>query len=87
MQRQLLVWDIITAMSGAMMAESLGRRKLWLVSFVGMLLVNVPFGVCSALFAKNGNLAAGKAVIAFSYLYQGYVDTIKRPATSKLERS
>ncbi|GAA6011711.1 hypothetical protein JCM10207_004219 [Rhodosporidiobolus poonsookiae] len=65
------VWNIITAMSGAMMAESLGRRKLWLVSFVGMLLVNVPFGVCSALFAKNGNLAAGKAVIAFSYLYQG----------------
>ncbi|GAA5894048.1 hypothetical protein JCM6882_007971 [Rhodosporidiobolus microsporus] len=70
-QQTAIVFNIITAMSGAMLAESLGRRKLWLVSFVGMLCVNIPFGACSALFAKNGNQAAGKAVIALSYLYQG----------------
>ncbi|GAA6032117.1 hypothetical protein JCM8097_007081 [Rhodosporidiobolus ruineniae] len=67
----LQVWQIITAVSGAMFAERLGRRKLWLTSFIGMLLVNIPFGVCSMLFTEHGNQSAGKAVIAMVFLYQG----------------
>ncbi|KII95906.1 hypothetical protein PLICRDRAFT_150906 [Plicaturopsis crispa FD-325 SS-3] len=67
----LQIWNYITSVTGAMLAERLGRRKLWLISFGGMLLVNIPFGACSALFAEKNNIAAGRAVIALIFLYSG----------------
>ncbi|OXG33120.1 hexose transporter protein [Cryptococcus neoformans Bt120] len=68
----LQVFNWLTSVSGAMLVERLGRRALWLTSFGGMLAVNVPFGACSALYAKRGDLAAGRAVVALVFLYNGF---------------
>ncbi|KIR50834.1 hexose transporter [Cryptococcus gattii Ru294] len=68
----LQIFNWLTSVTGAMLVERLGRRALWLTSFGGMLAVNIPFGACSALYAKRGDLAAGRAVVALVFLYNGF---------------
>ncbi|WWC59833.1 uncharacterized protein I303_102395 [Kwoniella dejecticola CBS 10117] len=68
----LQIFNWLTSVTGAMLVERLGRRFLWLASFGGMLAVNIPFGACSAIYAKYNNLKAGRAVIALVFLYQGF---------------
>ncbi|KAE8542219.1 hypothetical protein D1P53_001705 [Cryptococcus gattii VGV] len=68
----LQIFNWLTSVTGAMLVERLGRRALWLTSFGGMLAVNIPFGACSALYAKRRDLAAGRAVVALVFLYNGF---------------
>lgn len=68
----LQIFNWLTSVTGAMLVERLGRRALWLTSFGGMLAVNIPFGACSALYTKRGDLAAGRAVVALVFLYNGF---------------
>ncbi|KAE9989014.1 hypothetical protein EG328_003331 [Venturia inaequalis] len=65
----LQIWNLICSVIGVLLAERMGRRKLWLTSFFGMILANVPFTIASAMYTKNGSDAAAKAVVVFLFLY------------------
>lgn len=65
----LQIWNLLCSVIGVLLAERMGRRKLWLTSFFGMMLANVPFTIASAMYAKNGSDAAARAVVVFLFLY------------------
>lgn len=52
-----------------MIVERAGRRLLFIVSTLGMLLFFSLQTICSARFAITGNDAAAHAVIAFIFLF------------------
>ncbi|WVF67416.1 hypothetical protein IAT40_002172 [Kwoniella sp. CBS 6097] len=78
-QQTGIIWNWITSLTGVALVERVGRRGLWLASFGGMLIANIPFGACSALYAKHGNLSAGRAVIFLVFLYQGFYNIGSNP--------
>lgn len=65
----LQIWNLLCSIFGVLLAERMGRRKLWLTSFFGMMLANVPFTIASAVYTKNGSDAAARAVVVFLFLY------------------
>lgn len=89
----LQIWSWFVAMGGALCSERFGRKTLLIVSACGMLVTMSIVTACSAVYANSGNIAAGRAVIAFLYLFFGcycigftpipplYVAEISTPAT------
>ncbi|KAH8804504.1 general substrate transporter [Xylogone sp. PMI_703] len=67
----LQVYNWILAITGALLAERAGRRRLFLVSTCTMLLFMILVLTCSAVFANTGSHAAGTAVIVFLFLFLG----------------
>ncbi|TVY91108.1 Lactose permease [Lachnellula willkommii] len=63
------IWNLLCALAGAFLVDRLGRRTLWLASFAGMVLANVPLTVASAVYAEHGSKAAAYAVVVFLFLY------------------
>ncbi|KAF4540679.1 Sugar transporter [Lasiodiplodia theobromae] len=64
------VWNLVCSAVGAVvLAERLGRRPLWLLSFAGMMAANVPLTVASARYAAKGSQGAARAVVVFLFLY------------------
>ncbi|KAF7198327.1 Lactose permease [Pseudocercospora fuligena] len=63
------IWNLICSLVGAYLAESIGRRPLWLASFIGMICANVPLTISSARYAKNGSNAAAYTTVVFLFLY------------------
>lgn len=65
----MAIWNLLCAILGAALVDRLGRRKLWLASFIGMIAANVPLTIASAIYAQNGSQAAAKTVVVFLFLY------------------
>ncbi|KAH7323461.1 general substrate transporter [Rhexocercosporidium sp. MPI-PUGE-AT-0058] len=67
----LNIVNLISSLIGAFLAERVGRRKLWMGSFMAMITIAVPFITLSAVFAqsnpKNTNTAYGVVVCLFLY--------------------
>ena len=63
------VWNLICSVAGALLADRLGRRPLWLISFVGMIAANVPLTISSAMYKQHGSTAAAYSTIVFLFLY------------------
>jgi MFS family permease len=53
----------------AFLIDKIGRRPLFLVATVSMLVCFVAWTICSARFEINGSDAAGRAVVAFIWLF------------------
>ncbi|KAK4688187.1 hypothetical protein P7C73_g1921, partial [Tremellales sp. Uapishka_1] len=69
----LQIMNYITSVVGASLAESVGRRKLWLSSFGIMLVANVVLTATSATYAKAPTAGVGGGVIFAVFLYDlGY---------------
>ncbi|CAK9782345.1 unnamed protein product [Cutaneotrichosporon oleaginosum] len=64
----LQIWNGISAMTGALVCEKFGRRKIWLTSIMGQFISYAIITLGSALFA-NGNSAAAYPVLAFLFIY------------------
>lgn len=76
----LQVWNAIFAVIGALLTERLGRRPLWLLSAIGMLISEVCTTIASALFAEDSsNSAAGYAGIVFIFFLYGSYDLAMTP--------
>ncbi|KAK9250763.1 general substrate transporter [Lipomyces tetrasporus] len=75
----LQVWNAICAAGGALAAEKYGRRPLWLISTVLMLIFFVIVTALSATFAEKQIKAAGSAVVAFLFLFFGSYDIAYTP--------
>lgn len=63
------IWNLICSLIGAYLAESIGRRPLWLASFIGMICANVPLTISSAQYSKTGSKGAAYSTVVFLFLY------------------
>ena len=70
----LQIFNWLAAIGGSLLCERLGRRFLWLTSAIGMLASFVVITACSAVYANTQAVAAGRAVMAFLFVYFGFYD-------------
>lgn len=57
------------AIGFSQLVDRVGRRKLFLIAAVGMLISFSVWTGCSAVYAQTGNSGAGSAVIAMVFLF------------------
>lgn len=69
----LQVWNLFLAVSAAFSVDTLGRRRLFLISCFGMLASYVCISGLSGSFAHTAHAATGIAVIPFLFIYYGFV--------------
>ncbi|KAL4885269.1 general substrate transporter [Aspergillus karnatakaensis] len=68
----LQIWSFLVAIGfSAFLVDVLGRRKLFMIAAVGMLITFSVWTGCSAVYDQNGDSKAGSAVIAMIFLYYG----------------
>ncbi|EXF83954.1 hypothetical protein CFIO01_08458 [Colletotrichum fioriniae PJ7] len=68
----LQIWSFLVAICFSVyFIEKLGRRILFLIAAVGMLVVFSVWTGCSAVYAQTGNKGAGSAVLAMIFLFYG----------------
>ena len=65
----LQIWSFLVAVGFSQLVDKVGRRKLFLIAAVGMLLSFSVWTGCSAVYAQSGNEGAGSAVIAMVFLF------------------
>ncbi|KAH7001013.1 sugar transporter [Ilyonectria destructans] len=75
----LQVWNLILAVGAAASVDRVGRRFLFLLSSVGMLVSFVLISALSGTFDTTGNKAAGLAVVPFLFIYYGFYDIAFTP--------
>ncbi|KAI0684104.1 general substrate transporter [Cytidiella melzeri] len=75
----LQVWNLIAAMTGAMLIDKLGRRTLFIISNVGMLFDFALWTITTALFNELHIAAAAKATLAFVFLFYFFYDVAYTP--------
>lgn len=68
----LQIWSFLVAISfSVFLVDKFGRKLLFMIAGVGMLLVFSAWTGCSAVYAETGNKGAGKAVMAMIFLFYG----------------
>jgi hypothetical protein len=65
----LQIWNLAITICASFTVERAGRRLLFIVSTIGMIVFFTLQTVCSAEFAIHGTQGAAHAVIAFIFLY------------------
>lgn len=75
---QILNWLVATFL-GALMVDRLGRRTLFLASTAGMLASYIAWTGLTAFFVSSSSEAAGRAVVAFIFLYYFFYDIAWTP--------
>ncbi|KAM0698519.1 hypothetical protein Q7P36_001986 [Cladosporium allicinum] len=65
----LQIWSFLVAVGFSQLVDKVGRRKLFLIAAVGMLLSFSIWTGCSAVYAQTENEGAGAAVIAMVFLF------------------
>ena len=70
---QIFNWTI-SVVAGAMMVDRLGRRTLFLISTIGMLMSYICWTALNSVFARDNNQTAGYAVLAFIFIYYFFYD-------------
>lgn len=63
------IWNLLWAIVGIILADRVGRRPLWLTSFVGMVFANVPLTIASAMYKEHGLSSAAYTSVVFMFLY------------------
>ncbi|KAJ5288637.1 hypothetical protein N7478_001667 [Penicillium angulare] len=75
----LQIWNLLSSLAGALLADKIGRRTLWLTSFIGMIFANVPLTISSAIYSKRGYKGASYAVVVFLFLYDAFFNLANNP--------
>ncbi|GAA6003137.1 hypothetical protein JCM10207_001766 [Rhodosporidiobolus poonsookiae] len=75
----LALFNLVLAGVGASLVERVGRRKLWLISTVGMLFSYTILIGLSGGFASTQDKNTGLATIAFIFLTYGFYDIAWTP--------
>lgn len=65
----LQIWSFLVAIGFTQLVDRVGRRKLFLIAAVGMLVSFSVWTGCSAVYAQTGDSGAGSAVIAMVFLF------------------
>jgi MFS family permease len=77
----LQIWNLICAVTAAVIVDKVGRRPLWLVSTTGMLVFFVLQTICTGVYTEQGVKSAGTASIAMIFLYYTFYDAAWTPLT------
>lgn len=64
------VWNFLIAVSSALLVERIGRRPLFRISTVGMLVTFTTWTICSAVYAETAAHGAAMAVLVLIFLFQ-----------------
>ncbi|CAG9990950.1 unnamed protein product [Clonostachys byssicola] len=64
------IWNWLIALTTAFFVERIGRRPLFRISTIGMLVMFTAWTIASERFAVTGLKAAGTAVLALIFVYQ-----------------
>jgi len=79
----LQLWNVVTAYSGALSVDRLGRRTLWLTSAAGMTVTYAIITACSAVYSNSPeadpNVSAGRAVVGFFFIYYLFYNLAMSP--------
>ncbi|KAJ3800534.1 hexose transporter [Lentinula aff. detonsa] len=75
----LAIWNLICALIASSLVERLGRRFMFLLSGIGMLVFFTSQTIAFAQFEINGQPAAAHSVIAFIFLYYACYDIAFTP--------
>lgn len=63
------IWNLLWAICGVVLADKIGRRPLWLTSFIAMVFANVPLTISSAMYKKHKSQSAAYTSVVFMFLY------------------
>ncbi|KAH7139923.1 general substrate transporter [Dactylonectria estremocensis] len=75
---QIFNWLVATFL-GALMVDKLGRRPLFLISTTGMLASYIAWTGLTSYFVESHNEAAGRAVVAFIFIFYFFYDIAWTP--------
>jgi MFS family permease len=75
---QVFNW-LVAVFGGAMMVDRLGRRTLFLVSSVGMLVTYIVWTGLTASFVTTHSAGTGRAVVALIFIYYFFYDIAFTP--------
>jgi MFS family permease len=75
----LQVWNLLLAVTAALLVDRLGRRFLFLASTTGMLCSYIVITGLSGSYASTGSKAVGTAVIPWLFIYYGFYDIAFTP--------
>ncbi|KAJ5185313.1 Major facilitator superfamily domain general substrate transporter [Penicillium cf. griseofulvum] len=75
----LNAWNFLLAGAGALASERYGRRILWLISTVAMIVFLSMSTLAAGLFAERHLSAAGLAVVSLLFLFFGAYDIAYAP--------
>ncbi|GAA6033239.1 hypothetical protein JCM8097_003011 [Rhodosporidiobolus ruineniae] len=70
----LQIFNLLVSVVATIYCQSISRRFMWLLSTGGILVMYSCITACSAVYAQNGSPGAGRATVAFIYLYSGLYD-------------
>ncbi|KAF9223402.1 general substrate transporter [Gyrodon lividus] len=75
----LQVFNLACAITGAMLVDKLGRRKVFIISNAGMLIGFSMWTLATALFDKSGHSAAAQATIPLIFIFYFFYDFAYTP--------
>ena len=75
----LQVWNLLFASLGAYLADRVGRRPLWMLSILGMLVFEVLVTIASALFSSTQSLRMGYLAVVCLFLFFACYDLALTP--------
>ncbi|KIJ14336.1 L-arabinose isomerase [Paxillus involutus ATCC 200175] len=75
----LQVFNLVCALTGAMLVDKLGRRNLFLISNAGMLITFSMWTLTTAMFDHSGTAAAAKATVPLIFVYFFFYDFAYTP--------
>ncbi|RKK66568.1 hypothetical protein BFJ69_g15284 [Fusarium oxysporum] len=67
----LTIWCFLVSLGFAFAVDKFGRRTLFMIAAIGMLITFSIWTACSAVYQQTANTAAGSAVIAMIFLFYG----------------
>lgn len=70
----LQIFNLASALVGVMVVDKLGRRKIFLISNIGMLTAFSMWTVTTALFSQSGNVVAARATVPLIFIYFFFYD-------------
>jgi MFS family permease len=73
------IWNLLCSITSALLADRVGRRPLWLGSFIGMIAANVALTVSSAMYAEHNAKAAGYAAVVLLFFYNAAFNVACNP--------
>lgn len=70
----LQIWNLFFAVLAAVGVDKIGRRPLFLISSIGMLVSYIVISGLSGGFATTGSSSVGLAVVPFLFVYYAFYD-------------
>jgi len=74
------IWNFLVSIAGALLADRIGRRPLWMLSLVAMICSNIGITITSAVFAHTtNNKPAAYMAILFLFFYNAGFNVAMNP--------